>query len=227
VVDVANVMGARPDGWWRDRAGAALRLCREVEALARRGGEGARDVGEWVLVLEGRAREAIAVLRAGQGDESDGDEGDRDEGDGDEGKPLVRLVSAPGSGDDAIVGVVAEVVAREETCLVVTADRELRRRCEERGASVAGPGWLLRLLQQVTLKEQSPPSPDRTMWSPCPTYRPKPDAHVRDFGSRRRRRPSRGHRSHLGRPRDRGCPQGQKASCRRRAAGRRGRAGRG
>jgi hypothetical protein len=29
------VMGARPDGWWRDRAGAALRLYREVAALAR------------------------------------------------------------------------------------------------------------------------------------------------------------------------------------------------
>ncbi len=36
VVDVANVMGARADGWWRDRAGAALRLCREVMALASR-----------------------------------------------------------------------------------------------------------------------------------------------------------------------------------------------
>jgi rRNA-processing protein FCF1 len=59
-------------------------------------------------------------------------------------------VPAPGSGDDAIVNVVAEVVAREQTCLVVTADRELRRRCEELNASVVGPGWLLRLLQQVT-----------------------------------------------------------------------------
>ncbi len=35
VVDVANVMGARADGWWRDRPGAAARLCREVKALAR------------------------------------------------------------------------------------------------------------------------------------------------------------------------------------------------
>jgi rRNA-processing protein FCF1 len=58
----------------------------------------------------------------------------------------VRIVSAPGSGDDAIVGAVAEAVAEDETCLVVTADRELRRRCEELNASVVGPGWLLRLL---------------------------------------------------------------------------------
>jgi hypothetical protein len=136
VVDVANVMGARPDGWWRDRAGAALRLGREVGALARRGDEETRGVSEWVLVLEGKARAAAAPLDA---------DADEDE------PPLVRVVSAPGSGDDAIVGVVAEVVARDETCLVVTADRELRRRCEELTASVVGPGWLLGLLQQVQL----------------------------------------------------------------------------
>ena len=125
---MANVMGARADGWWRDRAGAALRLCQQVEALARRGDEATPQVREWVLVLEGRSRAAAAALLAGE-------------------EPLVvRLVSAPGSGDDAIVGVVAEAVARDETCLVVTADRELRRRCEELNASVVGPGWLLRLL---------------------------------------------------------------------------------
>jgi 8-oxo-dGTP diphosphatase len=133
VVDVANVMGARADGWWRDRAGAALRLGREVDALARRGGEATSEVRMWILVLEGQARQAAAPLRAGEG-----------EGEGE--PPLVRVVSAPGSGDDAIVGVVAEAAARDETCLVVTADRELRRRCEELNASVVGPRWLLALL---------------------------------------------------------------------------------
>jgi 8-oxo-dGTP diphosphatase len=134
VVDVANVMGARPDGWWRDRAGAALRLGREVAALARRGDEATSGVGEWVLVLEGRAREAARTLLAEEGGPEEG------------GPPLVRVVSAPGSGDDAIVDVVAEVAARDETCLVVTADRELRQRCEALNASVAGPGWLLGIL---------------------------------------------------------------------------------
>ena len=155
MVDVANVMGARPDGWWRDRAGAALRLGREVSALARRGDEATADVAEWVLVLEGKAREAAAALVADEGE-----------------PPVVRVVSGSGSGDDAIVGVVAEVVARDEKCLVVTADRELRRRCAELNASVVGPGWLLRLLQQVTLKAQSPPSLDRTMWSSSPASAP-------------------------------------------------------
>ena len=140
VVDVANVMGARPDGWWRDRAGAALRLGREVDALARRGDAATSGVGEWVLVLEGRARDAASELPA---EEMPADKADpADPAD----PPLVRVVSAPGSGDDAIVGVVAEVVARDQTCLVVTADRELRRRCQQLTASVAGPGWLLKLL---------------------------------------------------------------------------------
>jgi len=131
VVDVANVMGARADGWWRDRAGAALRLCREVQALAaRETGPSASPAGPaaaWVLVLEGRARDAADSAA-------------------DTAVPPVRVVSAPASGDDTIVEVVAEVIASGENCLVVTADRELRRRCEALAAAVVGPGWLLRQL---------------------------------------------------------------------------------
>jgi 8-oxo-dGTP diphosphatase len=156
VVDVANVMGARADGWWRDRAGAAYRLCREVNALARRGCGSAPETPElpempevagvaaWVLVLEGQAREAAALLAA-ELDELDAELDQREEN-GAGKPPLVRVVCAPGSGDDAIVSVVADAAARDETCLVVTADRELRRRCEELNAAVVGPGWLLRLL---------------------------------------------------------------------------------
>jgi 8-oxo-dGTP diphosphatase len=144
-------MGARADGWWRDRAGAALRLCREVMALA------ARDdapADAWVLVLEGRAREAANSLNDDALPAQDARPGadwmpetlpDVADEASPEASP-VRVVSAPGSGDDAIVGVVAEAVGREESCLVVTADRELRRRCEELNAAVVGPGWLLGLL---------------------------------------------------------------------------------
>jgi len=39
VVDVANVMGSRPDGWWRDRAGAAVRLHADIATLAAPTGE--------------------------------------------------------------------------------------------------------------------------------------------------------------------------------------------
>jgi 8-oxo-dGTP diphosphatase len=149
VVDVANVMGARADGWWRDRAGAALRLCREVIALAQRGDETA---GAWVLVLEGQAKEAVALLEneTALSEETvppaDWVPPAADEAPMAGGTSPVRLVPAPGSGDDAIVGAVAEATGRDESCLVVTADRELRQRCEELNASVVGPGWLLRLL---------------------------------------------------------------------------------
>nr|MDT0666641.1 hypothetical protein [Micromonospora sp. DSM 115978] len=33
MVDAANVIGSRPDGWWRDRAGAAVRLTRQIAEL--------------------------------------------------------------------------------------------------------------------------------------------------------------------------------------------------
>ena len=138
VVDVANVMGARADGWWRDRAGAALRLCQEVMALADRGiradlmygplpddpaDPAERCFPSWVLVLEGQAKEAAARIPRSS--------------------PRVRVVLAEGSGDDTIV---SEIAALDGSRLVVTADRELRRRCQDLGAAVTGPGWLLGLL---------------------------------------------------------------------------------
>jgi 8-oxo-dGTP diphosphatase len=138
-------MGARADGWWRDRAGAALRLGLEVMALAARPGEA--PASAWVLVLEGQAREAAALLQEALSQEEALPQNQAALPHNQEtGAVPVRIVAAPGSGDDAIVGVVAETVARDETCLVVTADRELRQRCEDLNASVVGPGWLLRLL---------------------------------------------------------------------------------
>lgn len=150
VVDVANVMGARADGWWRDRAAAALRLCREVMALAQRPDSPA---AAWVLVLEGQARDAVAMLGGNALPDAGAPPGDDWVPPPDQTLP-VRVVAAPGSGDDAIVGVVAEAVAaqeEEESVLVVTADRELRARCEELNASVVGPGWLLRLIEPGSL----------------------------------------------------------------------------
>lgn len=109
VVDAANVVGSVPDGWWRDRRGAAERL---RDRLAVDGVPGRDDAVEIVLVVEGAARGVESV-------------------------PGVRVESAPGSGDDHMVELVAE--ASERRVLVVTADRELRRRVGELGADVAGP----------------------------------------------------------------------------------------
>ncbi|MFE2170954.1 NTP pyrophosphohydrolase [Streptomyces sp. NPDC059447] len=53
IVDAANVVGSVPDGWWRDRRGAAERL---RDRLA------ARDAGEEIiLVVEGAARGVESV----------------------------------------------------------------------------------------------------------------------------------------------------------------------
>ncbi|MEU7423539.1 NTP pyrophosphohydrolase [Streptomyces sp. NPDC040750] len=113
IVDGANVVGSRPDGWWRDRAGAAERL---RDRLAQTGLPGRADPVEIVLVVEGAARDVTSV-------------------------PGVRVEAAPGSGDDRIVELAAEHGDRDR--LVITADRELRRRVTELGAEVAGPRAVL------------------------------------------------------------------------------------
>jgi hypothetical protein len=151
VVDVANVMGSRPDGWWRDRPGAAVRLHDEIVGLARSGrailpdgpdGPDGPDAGEpgFVMVLEGAARAAAARLAAAEPD-ADGTGPARP---GEVRPGEVRVVQARGSGDDAIVAVVRELPGRR---VVVTADRELRARCVAAGAEILGPGWLLGLLR--------------------------------------------------------------------------------
>ncbi|MEU8437008.1 NTP pyrophosphohydrolase [Streptomyces sp. NPDC029216] len=53
IVDAANVVGSVPDGWWRDRKGAAERL---RDRLAAREGE-----EEVILVVEGAARGVESV----------------------------------------------------------------------------------------------------------------------------------------------------------------------
>ena len=124
LVDAANVVGARPDGWWRDRAGATERLLGRLVALPGRtvpapGGADVTVTGV-VAVVEGQARTAAAP---------DG----------------VLVVRAPGSGDDALAATAAELAAGGEPLLVVTADRGLRARLPA-GVPVTGPGWLLDLL---------------------------------------------------------------------------------
>lgn len=145
VVDAANVMGSRPDGWWRDRAGAAVRLHADLARLAASGGvavegHGAVPAG-FVLVLEGAARGAMAQIEAAGEPGAFGSSSSDLSGLADAAAPgAVCVVLAPGSGDDTIVAVVKELSG---ACLVVTADRELRRRCEALGAAVMRPGWLL------------------------------------------------------------------------------------
>jgi hypothetical protein len=185
IVDGANVVGSRPDGWWRDRAGAAVRLYDELAGLAERGAAGIRaaqlatgedgeapagpeqartgqagpeqagsgqagagpaDTGQAstrqatqqdgpqtvavVLVLEGAAKAAAARITARTAGDARGRAGDLG---------TVQVVSAPGSGDDEIVRLAR---SRPGHRIVVTSDRELRRRSVAAGAQVAGPSWL-------------------------------------------------------------------------------------
>jgi hypothetical protein len=55
IVDAANVVGSRPDGWWHDRHGAAVRLRDSLEPLAND-----HDV---ILVVEGRAADVASTDR--------------------------------------------------------------------------------------------------------------------------------------------------------------------
>ena len=114
IVDGANVVGSRPTGWWRDRAGAAARLHQEIAAA---------DLGYdvIVLVLEGDARRGQPV----------GEDG------------AIRTVHASGSGDDAIVDQVRTRSTDGDDVVVVTADRALRKRVGAAGGSSVGPSWLL------------------------------------------------------------------------------------
>lgn len=151
IVDAANVVGSQPDGWWRDRVGAARRLVEGVAALAERGvthvpaelalPAPARWFPEFVVVLEGQARGAASAVTEGVTRS-----GGADEGEGDAGAPpggRLRVLCAPGSGDDTIAKLAGDTAGRR---LVVTADRELRARCEDAGALVTGPRWLTGLL---------------------------------------------------------------------------------
>jgi hypothetical protein len=141
VVDVANVMGSRPDGWWRDRAGAAARLHGAIVRLAASGRATLPDDNTvtpgFVVVLEGAAKAApIPAAPTSAAPTSAAEPGAADPVRAGE----VRVVRAPGSGDDAIVAVVRELPGRR---VVVTADRELRDRSAAAGATVVGPRWLL------------------------------------------------------------------------------------
>jgi hypothetical protein len=114
VVDAANVVGSRPDGWWKDRPGAARRLHERLLVA---------DVAydQVVLVLEGAAKAGVPAGR-------DGD---------------VRTVHAPRDGDSALLEEVRRSIAAGSAVTVITSDRVLAVRSEGLGARAMSSGWLL------------------------------------------------------------------------------------
>jgi hypothetical protein len=117
LVDAANVVGARPTGWWRDRPGAARRLVEQIRVAA----AASRLPRPVIVVLEGAARQGVEEGVA--------------EG--------VEVVHASGVGDDTIAAVAA---ASRSPVLLVSADRGLAERVHASGGEAVGPGWLLRRL---------------------------------------------------------------------------------
>lgn len=113
VVDGANVVGSAPDGWWRDRAGAAARL-----HAALQNADLSFDVV--VLVLEGKARAGVP-----------------------EGEVAgVSTVHAPRVGDDEIVAQCRDHAASGHAVTVASADRGLLSRLDAFGVMTLGPGAL-------------------------------------------------------------------------------------
>lgn len=161
VVDAANVIGSRPDGWWRDRAGAAVRLRRQIsDLLADLLADSLSDAGappagvgvqaaatspralsrqlpdQVIVVFEGAARAGVPATPPTGGQPTSR----RPTG------PTLVVVHAAGAGDDTI----AEQAARApRPVLVFTSDRGLRDRVKAAGAEVAGSGALTRLLPKV------------------------------------------------------------------------------
>ena len=118
-VDGNNVMGSRPDGWWRDRPAAQRRVVAGLGAAARSSGR------RWTVVFDGAPPRGEAPASP--------------EG--------VRVEYARRKGADAADDRIVELLAAlpEGTDAVVyTSDRRLRERAVALGARVEGAGALLR-----------------------------------------------------------------------------------
>ncbi len=119
-----NVIGARPDGWWRDRDGAIRRLLGRLQRLV---ATGEADV---TLALDGRPLEDVP------------------EGVHDGVRVAYANRSGPNAADDRIVELVGGL-AHPEDATVVTSDRALRARVAERGATVVGARALWERLDEL------------------------------------------------------------------------------
>jgi predicted RNA-binding protein with PIN domain len=118
VVDGANVVGSRPDGWWRDRAGAAARLHGRLSVAD-------TSYDEIVLVLEGQAKGGVPRGRDGH----------------------LRTVHASRDGDSTIVKEARDAQEKGHDVVVITADRALAQRVESLGCRTMSPSWLLAVLE--------------------------------------------------------------------------------
>ena len=117
IVDGMNVIGSRPNGWWRDRPGAMRALVEELETFAERDGE------------------AVTVIFDGKPFELESKDVE------------VRFASrrGPNAADDDIAALVGRN-ADPGGLSVVTSDADLAGRVRAAGATVVGAGEFRRRL---------------------------------------------------------------------------------
>lgn len=120
VVDGMNVIGSRPDGWWRDRSAARRQLVDQLVALAASEDHMTSD-DHVTVVFDGRPApgEVAGAPRSGL--------------------DVVFAPGGPNAADRAIVRL-AEDLARREDVVVVTSDTALAQDVRRLGASVEGAG---------------------------------------------------------------------------------------
>jgi len=110
IVDGMNVIGTRPDGWWRDRGAARRRLVDDLVTL--------KDAGaEITIVFDGRDATGEVDRAAATG------------------LTVSFAPGGPNAADDAIVAMVSDL-AHPGGTVVVTSDRVLVDRVRRLGATV-------------------------------------------------------------------------------------------
>ncbi|MGH9082666.1 MAG: NYN domain-containing protein [Acidimicrobiales bacterium] len=125
LVDGMNLIGSRPDGWWRDRAGARRRTVDQLAAFGRR-----PDVEGVAVVFDGhdRADEVAGGRAAG-----------------------VDVSFAPGGPDaaDRVIAAIAGRAVDPAGITVVTSDAGLVSQVRSAGVKVMGAAAFRRLMDQA------------------------------------------------------------------------------
>lgn len=144
VVDAANVVGSVPNGWWRDRHGAAQKLIDRLSLLVSTGlpaSELGLDAATWYanvdVIVEGAARAAVAPSPPQPSFGTPATSG------------KLNVTPAPASGDDEIVVRTRAHLGDRARVLVVTSDRELQARVASLGAEHRPVSWLLGMLEPL------------------------------------------------------------------------------
>ncbi len=122
IVDGMNLIGSRPDGWWRDRQGARRRLAAELGRFARAQGERVE------VVFDGRPGPAEAADAEAAG---------------------VAVTFAPGGPDaaDRVIAELARTAPEPAGTTVVTSDAGLATTVRATGVAVIGVSGFRRLLE--------------------------------------------------------------------------------